>query len=181
MAGTVSGAGPGREDVPGAVAVRAARPDEGGAVGRLTERVYRAEELVDDDYAAELRDGESRVRTATVLVAELGGRLVGAVTAAQPGTPWAEIARAGELEMRMFAVDAEARRRGIAAALMDGVEGLAPALGLGAVVLSTEPEMAAAHRLYERRGYVRQPHRDWHPGPYHLLVYRRDLAGSPPP
>ena len=163
------------------VAVRAAGPDEGGAVGRLTERVYRAEELVEDDYAAELRDGESRVETATVLVAELDGRLVGAVTAAPPGTPWAEIAGPDELEVRMLAVDGDVRRRGVAAALMDGVEDLAPALGLGAVVLSTQPEMAAAHRLYEGRGYRRVPERDWRVGPYVLLIYRKALDGAAPP
>jgi ribosomal protein S18 acetylase RimI-like enzyme len=160
------------------VAVRVAGPDEGGAVGRLTERVYRAEELVEDDYAAELRDGESRVRTATVLVAELDGRLVGAVTAAPPGSPWAEIARPGELEVRMLAVDGNVRRRGVAAALMDGVEDLAPAFGLGAVVLSTQPEMTAAHRLYEGRGYGREPDRDWQVGPYRLLIYRKELGAE---
>ena len=67
--------------------IRAAGDDEGDAVGVLTERVYRDGGFVGDDYAAELRDGESRVREATVVVAELDGRIVGSVTAALPGSP----------------------------------------------------------------------------------------------
>lgn len=29
------------------------------------------------------------------------------------------------------------------------------------MVLSTQPTMRDAHRLYERLGFSRQPHRDW--------------------
>jgi hypothetical protein len=44
-----------------------------------------------------------------------------------------------------------------------------------AVVLSTEPDMYAAHRLYQRRGYVRQPDRDWQAGRFRLMVFRLQL------
>jgi ribosomal protein S18 acetylase RimI-like enzyme len=36
-------------------------------------------------------------------------------------------------------------------------------LGYHAVVLSTLPEMADAHRLYQRMGFRRLPERDWSP------------------
>jgi hypothetical protein len=37
--------------------------------------------------------------------------------------------------------------------------------------------MRAAHRLYERRGYQREPDRDWYPEPdFKLLVYRLVLG-----
>ena len=46
----------------------------------------------------------------------------------------------------------------------------------GAMVLSTDPRMTAAHRLYERLGFTRLPERDWSPMPgVDLLVYARDL------
>jgi ribosomal protein S18 acetylase RimI-like enzyme len=47
--------------------------------------------------------------------------------------------------------------------------------GRDRLVLSTQPAMRAAHRLYERLGFVRAPHRDWNPAPqavpFDLLVY----------
>ena len=37
--------------------------------------------------------------------------------------------------------------------------------------------MHAAHRLYERRGYARDPERDWMPEPdFTLLAYRLQLT-----
>ena len=59
---------------------------------------------------------------------------------------------------------------------MAATEDHARSVGLDAVVLSTEPHMHAAHQLYERRGYVRQPHRDWDVSIYRLKVYRRALS-----
>ena len=44
------------------------------------------------------------------------------------------------------------------------------------MVLSTDPRMRAAHRLYERLGFTRLPERDWSPvDEVDLLVYARDL------
>jgi GNAT superfamily N-acetyltransferase len=158
--------------------IRVAFDDEGDAVGVLTERVYRDGGFVGDDYAAELRDGESRVRDATVVVAQLDGRLVGSVTAALPGTPYSEIALPQDLEVRMLAVADDVRRRGIADALMEAVEAMARQRGLAGVILSTAPAMHGAHRLYERRGYVRRPERDWDVDGLRLLACGLDLGES---
>jgi ribosomal protein S18 acetylase RimI-like enzyme len=157
------------------VEVRRATPAEGDEIGRLTEEVYRAGGFTTDDYSRELLDGAARVRDAIVLVATLEGRLVASVTLAPPGTPFAEISRPHELEVRMLAVAADARRLGIADRLMDEAEATARSLGLTGVVLSTEPDMHDAHRLYERRGYVRQPDRDWDVEVFTLLVYALTL------
>jgi hypothetical protein len=49
-------------------------------------------------------------------------------------------------------------------------------LGLSGLALSTQPSMRAAHRIYERMGFVRVPERDWSPAPgITLLAYRLDL------
>jgi ribosomal protein S18 acetylase RimI-like enzyme len=160
------------------ITVRPATADEGEAVGVLTERVYREGGYLDDDedYVAHLLDGAGRVRDALVLVAELDGAVVASVTVVEPGTPWAEISRPDELEVRMLAVAETARRRGIADLLMDEVEAHARRLGLAGVVLSTEPIMHGAHALYERRGYLRQPERDWDVDGFVLIAYRLDLG-----
>jgi GNAT superfamily N-acetyltransferase len=94
-------------------------------VGMLTERVYRHEGLTDEDYARQLRDGRSRIQDAVVLVAVTDGVIVGTVTAARSGSRLASVARAGEIEVRMLAVDEAARGRGIADRLMAGCEALA--------------------------------------------------------
>jgi hypothetical protein len=47
----------------------------------------------------------------------------------------------------------------------------AVAMGLSRIVLCTEPDMGAAHRLYGRLGYRRQPERDWTVGGYELISY----------
>lgn len=155
------------------IVVRRAASDEGGEIGLLTLAAYRGDRVVDAEYAKELGDGDARVRDAHVLVAFAGLRMVGSVTLAETGTPYAEIAGAGELEVRMLGVDPAARRLGIADRLMDGAEQRARDRALDAVVLSTAPHMEAAQALYERRGYVRQHHRDWHVDDDLLLyVYR---------
>jgi ribosomal protein S18 acetylase RimI-like enzyme len=85
------------------------------------------------------------------------------------------LCRADEAEVRMLAVDEAARGLGIADRLMAAGETLARNAGLAAVVLCTETGMRAAQRLYERRGYLRQPARDWQIRDVRLLAYRLTL------
>jgi ribosomal protein S18 acetylase RimI-like enzyme len=158
------------------VVVRPALPEEVDAVGVLTEHVYRTGGFSSDSYGRVLLDAAIRRSTANLLVALVDGRLAGTVTLAVPGTPFAEIAHDDELEVRMLAVAEDARRLGVADRLMDAAEDLARAHDLAAVILSTDPDMHAAHRLYERRGYVRRPDRDWEVDEFTLIVYRRALA-----
>ena len=159
--------------------IRPARPDEAAVVGALTEAAYAGDGYLDhpggDAYGAVLRDAVARVEEATVLVAERDGAVIGTVTVAPAGAPWANVARPGELEVRMLAVHGEARRQGVAEALMAAAEDHARTLGLGTVVLSTDFDMIPAQRLYERRGYVRRPERDWDVDGFPLIAYRLAL------
>ena len=76
----------------------------------------------------------------------------------------------------MLVVDPEARGRGIGELLVTACLELARAAGKRRMVLSTDPRMTAAHRLYERMGFRRLAERDWSPMPgVDLLVYSRDL------
>jgi GNAT superfamily N-acetyltransferase len=104
------------------------------------------------------------VRDAEVWVAELDGRVVGTVTWCPPGSAFREVAtRDDQSEFRMLAVDPTVRRRGVAAALVDACLARARADGACEIVLCSLPEMAAAHGLYARVGFVRAPHLDWAP------------------
>ncbi|WP_372444840.1 GNAT family N-acetyltransferase [Microbispora corallina] len=146
--------------------VREARPDEMDQVGRLRVAAYEAEDLLaaNPAYAETLRllgtrgDGE-------VLVAVEDGRAVGTAMLQLWG-PGCEVAReAGEAEMRALAVDPAARGRGVGGALVEAVAGLAASRGARRLVLSTQPRMTSAQRLYLAKGFDRLPERDWTPVP----------------
>jgi GNAT superfamily N-acetyltransferase len=67
----------------------------------------------------------------------------------------------------------------VGGALVDACIDRARADGAEALVISTTPMMRRAHGLYERRGFVRTPHRDWSPRPgIDLMTYRLDVSAS---
>lgn len=161
------------------VSVRVARPEELEAVGELTLRAYAADDasILDSPYAGRLLDAAARDRDAVLLVG-VGpdGSLVGTVTYVRPGTVFAEVGGPGEAEVRMLAVPAPARGAGVGRMLGDECVRRARADGCAALVLSSGSWMTAAHRLYERMGFVRTPERDWSPAPgIELVTYRLAL------
>ncbi len=85
-----------------------------------------------------------------------------------------------EAEIRALAVRPHAQGRGIGRELLYGVMQRAAELRVPRLVLCTEPEMRAAHRLYEQAGFVRLPGRDWSPAPgVTLLVYGLNRSAPP--
>ncbi len=163
------------------VTVRPAHVDELAAVGDLTVAAYTSDGflLEDDPYTEHLRDAVTRAREAEVYVAELAdqpGTIAGSVTFCPQGSPWCELAEPGEGEFRMLAVAPQARRRGVAAALVSVCVERSRELGYTAVVLSSLPVQQPAHRIYERLGFRRTPDRDWSPEiGIDLLAFRLDL------
>ena len=92
----------------------------------------------------------------------------------------ADIARSGEAEIRMLAVDRAGRGRGAGEALVRAcVDRARGTEGCVRIVLSTQRTMHGAHRIYERLGFVRTPERDWNPIPQlvdiTLLTYELTL------
>lgn len=160
--------------------VRPARPEEYAEIGELTARVYvdGGHTRPDRPYVAVLRDAAARAGQGELLVAEdADGRIVGSVAFAPGDSPLAETAGPGEAGFRMLAVDPAARGRGVGEALVRACLERAAALGARVVRLSTQPDMHAAHRLYERLGFVRTPDLDWSPMPdVHLVTYARTLT-----
>ena len=153
--------------------IRPAREDEYDQLGELAVRVYLAEGYTrtDSHYPGVLRDVAGRAAKAEVMVAEDGGRVLGTVTYAGPGSPYAETAEGpDEAGFRMLVVDPAARGRGVGAALVAWCEQRARDEGVLVLRLSTQSVMAAAGRLYQRLGYVRTPDLDWVPEPDVALV-----------
>ncbi|MFL4948191.1 GNAT family N-acetyltransferase [Streptomyces sp. MMS24-I31] len=150
--------------------IRQVREDEHVLLGEITAQAYLLDGLLDfgesDGYLGELKDVAKRAAAAEVLVAVESGRVLGGVTLVPSGGPLADIAGAGEAEIRMLAVAHAARGRGTGEALVRAcVDRARSTPGCVRVVLSTQHTMHAAHRIYERLGFVRTPERDWNPVP----------------
>ncbi|MFP3901376.1 MAG: GNAT family N-acetyltransferase [Acidimicrobiia bacterium] len=143
--------------------IREVLPDEHGALGELTVDAYADVHPADDldDYATELRDVATRAAADLVLVAADGDELLGGVTyVAGPGSPSAEFGDADAAGIRMLAVAPGAQRRGVGGALTRACIDRARAAGRAQVVLHSTDAMTAAHRLYERLGFRRDPTMD---------------------
>ncbi|WP_316775545.1 GNAT family N-acetyltransferase [Streptomyces sasae] len=166
------------------IAIRPADAAEYEALGEITAQAYLRDGLLDfgesDSYLGELRDVAGRAAAADILVAVRNGALLGGVTFVPAGGPMADIAHPGEAEIRMLAVDRAARGQGAGEALVRAcVERARATAGCFRIVLSTQRTMLAAHRIYERLGFVRTPERDWNPLPelddITLLTYQLTL------
>ncbi|WP_030668821.1 GNAT family N-acetyltransferase [Streptomyces cellulosae] len=166
------------------IRIRRAQPGEYDTLGEILAQAYLQDGLLEfgesDWYLDELRDVAKRAAAADVLVATQGDQLLGGVTFVPSGGPMADLARPSEAEIRMLAVARAARGRGAGEALVRAcVDRSRATAGCTAVVLSTQRTMHAAHRVYERLGFVRVPERDWNPLPdvegFTLLTYQLTL------
>ena len=157
--------------------LRRVRPEELAAAGEVCVAAYESFLTgAEDDYRERLRDVATRDAQAEVWVATLDDRVVGVVTYCPPGSPWREIGRDDEGEFRMLAVDPSAQGTGVGTALARLCEEQARAHGASGMALSSLAAMTAAHRVYARLGYERDPDRDWSPIPgVDLLAFRKDL------
>lgn len=123
-----------------------AKADPGDARPLLEASHAMMRALYDPDDCHVLSIDALRAPGITFLVArDAGGAVLGCgALAARDGF--------GEVKS-MFTADA-ARGRGVAAALLDAIEARARAAGLPRLCLETGQELAAAVRLYHRKGFV---------------------------
>jgi ribosomal protein S18 acetylase RimI-like enzyme len=161
----------------GSLSVGPAGPADFPAIADLTVTVYLTEQLASEQYAGQLADVAGRAARSDLLVArDDDGRVVGSVALVLDGD-FGEITRSDdEAAFRMLAVSPAVRGRGVGELLVRTCLDRARAAGKRRMVLSTDPRMTAAHRLYERLGFTRLPERDWSPVPgVDLLVYVLEL------
>jgi ribosomal protein S18 acetylase RimI-like enzyme len=159
------------------LSVQPARPEDFAAIAELTVAVYVDGGLASPDYAPELADVEGRASRADLLVVrDPAGRVVGSVALVLKGDFGNVTTSDEEAAFRMLVVDPAAQGRGIGELLVRTCLDRARAAGKRRMVLSTDPLMTAAHRLYQRLGFTRLPERDWSPAPgVDLMVYARQL------
>lgn len=163
------------------IIVRPAVPADYEAIARITRDSYLAAgyfDSADHPYMKQIQDVARRAAQATVWVAERDGRIVGSVTLAVAGEPYADIALDDELEFRMLVVDPAVQRSGAGQALVEAIIAHARSLdGIRAVALTTGGTWESAHGLYRKTGFRRVPERDWFvpDTDIKLLVFRLDV------
>ena len=150
--------------------IRTATPADRGTIARLTLAAYREYATIMAPAAWSALDGAVRASLVddtgvTRLVAEVDGTIVGSAALYAPDSaaygdlaaiaPWPEV--------RLVAVDPEARGRGVARALVDECIRRARASGATALGLHSSHSMRTALHLYARMGFVRDPERDFQP------------------
>ncbi|KRE59180.1 GCN5 family acetyltransferase [Arthrobacter sp. Soil736] len=163
------------------IIVRPAVPADYEAIARITRDSYLAAgyfDSADHPYMKQIQDVARRAEQATIWVAERDGRIVGSVTLAVAGEPYADIALDDELEFRMLVVDPAVQRSGAGLALVEAIIAYAKSLdGISAVALTTGGTWESAHGLYRKTGFRRVPERDWFvpDTDIKLLVFRLDI------
>ena len=162
------------------VEIREIRDDEVEALADLTVRVYEAIGATEGgEYTPHLRDVAGRMQTCTVLVAVEDGTVIGGVAYVPGPGEWADRAEEGEAEFRMLVVDPDHQRTGVGEALTRACIDLAERDGRDLVILS-QRSMTAAHRLYDRLGFVPAPDRDWYLSPeVDLLAFTLSIHQHP--
>jgi ribosomal protein S18 acetylase RimI-like enzyme len=163
------------------IEVRAARPEEYDEAGRVVALAYREFVGPDDtgwrEYLGRIADVASRAPLSRIVVAVEDGRILGSATVEvdrrieEDDPPLAS----DEVTVRMLGVHPEARRRGIARALLDEAEAIARREGRSRITLGTTHRMREAQAMYEHLGYRRLPDRVF-PDGFVLLEYERRLA-----
>jgi ribosomal protein S18 acetylase RimI-like enzyme len=159
--------------------IRDAHPDEYPQIGDIRVGAYLADGFLSPDsgYAPMLRELGTDGLGPVLVAVDGDGALIGTIML-QLWPQGGEVVKgSGEAEIRALAVLPEARGTGVGRALLAAVIDRAARLDVRHLLLLTQPEMKAAHHLYDEAGFSRLPERDWSPAPdVRLLAYGMVLA-----
>lgn len=158
--------------------IRDARPEDDAAVGELLVEAFitqYAKKLPEVVYTEErkrsLRDVAGKRAVAKVLVAELDGRVVGTVAMWPPGASGSEAWVPGAADLRHLATAVEFHGQGLSTPLLDAIEAVAREWGVPAICLHVRRGAEGVARMYQRRGFVREPAGDLDTPSVYLEAY----------
>lgn len=163
----------------GSLIIRSARDEDLERAGDICVDAYDAAGQLEpaSPYVHDLRATAARARDGILLVAERAGEIVGTATICTPGSAFREIGREDEVEFRFLAVAPEAQGTGVAAALIEAIEQHARETRAVRLAICVRDTNTGAAAMYERMGFVREPHRDWSPRPgVDLLALSRPVS-----
>ncbi|WP_434385363.1 GNAT family N-acetyltransferase [Melittangium boletus] len=147
------------------VVVREARAEDDAAIGELLVEAFLAqyaqkmpEVRYDEARKRDLRDVARRRVVGRVLVAERAGRVVGTVSLWPPGAPGSEAWIPGAADLRQLATAVEFHGQGLSRPLLEAAERIArEEWRVPALCLHVRQGVVGVGRMYERRGFVREP------------------------
>src|SRR5260370_20410437 len=158
--------------------LREARPDELDTVGQVMEAAYQEYMPPNPSrewlaYREEVRDVRRRLGVSTLIVAEIDGRLVGAVTYYPDGSRETNAAWPPSWAVfRLLAVHPDVRGRGIGRLLTEECIRRARAARCEAVGLHTTHLITVPRAVDERIGFVRFPELDFFRAPqFKVMAY----------
>jgi GNAT superfamily N-acetyltransferase len=162
--------------------IREARPEDDAAIGDLlveafiTQYAKKLPEVVyTDERKRELRDVAARRKVATILVADVDGEVAGTVALFPPGAPGSEAWLPNSADLRGLATAVRFHGTGLAKPLLDAAEDLARKWGVDAICLHVRKGAEGVGRLYEKRGFVREPAGDMDLPSVFLTAYVKPL------
>lgn len=167
--------------------IRQVRPEEHDEVARLTLAAYDAVGRVSDEYRHEVADVAGRLDQGTqVLVAVVGGDVVGSVTMVAGSSRHFEHVGHGDGGFRMLAVAPAAQGTGVGRALLAAAVRHGTEAGWRRLAITTMEWMHGAQRLYDRAGFTRRADLDVRYPSGTGLAYVLDLTADadahfPPP
>jgi len=155
-------------------------PESDAALEQLLHEAYVSTGFTEPARAADIfRADAVHARGRTFAARDGSGALLGTATLVQGASAASRIAAAGDVELHLLAVRADARGRGIGEALVSALLRDASAAGASTVWLWTQPSMHIAQRLYERLRFRRVPTRDFRLGDREFVVFARPLTEPP--
>lgn len=140
--------------------IRAATAGDASAIAALWTAAYACEGGGGRTAPYGEADFFDTARRGEVFVAEQRDSVFGVVALLGPDAPGRAVAQGSEAELSRLAVVRSARGQGVGGALVDLCEERARAQSCEAIALWTRRYQTAAHRIYESRGYRREPQRD---------------------
>lgn len=144
--------------------LRAARPDELNEVAEVISAAYQQfGSLLSEEFLASFHEDVRSVLSADhtqKIVAEHGGRLVGAIVMYPDARRYGERFPSNWAALRLLSVLPESRRLGVGRALMEECLRRGREQGATHIVLHTLPFMTEAIILHESVGFVRSAHLD---------------------
>jgi ribosomal protein S18 acetylase RimI-like enzyme len=146
----------------GEIQIREVLPGEYEETGRLIQRAYaeyaRPGDPLWDDYFGLLADVAGRAGFAVVLVVVADGRIMGTATVELDRTiHGTRSLQPGQANLRLVAVDPQARGRGVGRRLVQACVEVARRAGKEVATLHTTEQMVVAQRIYRTLGFRRDP------------------------
>ena len=149
------------------IQIREATQADDAAIGELLVRAFLTnyarelpEVVITEERKGDLRAVASKRAVAKVWVAERDREIVGAIALWPVGSKGSEAWLPNAVDVRHLGVDASVQGKGVSTQLIETAEAWARASGAKTSCLHVRRGAKGVRRVYEQRGYVRDPSGD---------------------